>query len=143
MTDFNMYSVYASLRDARTELQAMERDWDDKYPDTLKDVDFSRVEEEFFKTKELRERGRELDRFLEDSHTTLSMIYDIQKLMDSLVAKTKFSRLMTRDNINYIDSCDGDIREASKMKKIHDQEDREREAYRATGQRGKRRAHRR
>ena len=143
MVDFNMYSVYASLREARDELQSMRAGWLLKYPIALTDVDFARENEVFYKINELRHRIRELDILLRDMHETSKMLYDISKQMEALIAQCKVSKLTTLTHISTIESADGDIKAAIARQEQKEREERERNKFVADAGRGKRKAHRR
>jgi hypothetical protein len=143
MVDFNMYGVYASLREIRDELQSMRAEWLLKYPTTLTDVDFTRENEVFYKTHELKNRIRELDTLLRDMHETSKMLYDISKQMEALVAQCKVSKLTTLTHISTIESADGDIKAAIARQEQKEREERERNKFVEDVGRGKRKAHRR
>jgi len=141
MVDINMYGVYTSLKEVRDELKRMRAQWFAKYPSKLTDVDFTRPNEAFFKTRDLKNQMRGLDILLNDIRTTSATIYDISANLEELMVQCKTSKLTTLSHISTIESADGDIKAAIARQDQKDMEERERNKF--VEGRGKRKAHRR
>lgn len=134
MVEINMYGVYTSLKEARDELIRMRAEWLKKFPHELTDVDFTRKEEAFFKTRDLKNRMRDLDILHNDLRESAAMTYAIAKLIEELTGQCKMSSDITRSHIARIHMTDEQIKEADARAKVRFEEE---------AGRGRRKAHRR
>ena len=124
MVEINMYGAYTSLKEVRDELRRMRAEWLMKFPHELTDVDFSRKEEAFFKTRDLKNRMRDLDILHRDLRETAAMTYAISKLIEELTSQCKISSDVTRSHMDRIYMTAEQIKEAderARVKFIEDQ----------------------
>ena len=134
MVEFNMYGIEVALKECRDEMKTIRAQWLLRYPDQLVDVDFSRKQEEFFQTRDLRNRAQELENQLLHLREISAMLYALGKYTEELESLCKRSRDMTRTQMERITMTAEQIKEADARAKVRFEEE---------AGRGKRKAHRR
>ena len=123
MVEINMYGVYTSLKEARDELRGGREEWLKKFPHELTDVDFTRKEEAFFKTRDLKNRMRDLDILHNDLRESAAMTYAISKLIEEITGQCKMSSDITRSHIARIHMTAEQIKEGDARAKVRFEEE--------------------
>jgi hypothetical protein len=134
MVEFDMYGIEVSLKECRDQLKTIRAQWLLRYPDQIIDVDFSRKQEEFFQTRDIKNRAQELDNQLLHLREISAMLYALGKYVEELEVLCKRSRNATRSQMDRIVMTAEQVKEADARAKIRFEEE--------VG-RGKRKTHRR